>query len=203
MAMIVVVLGTVLLSALGASLVMVTSSEAMAANNFRRAQESLYAADAALERALDDVRSASSWDLLIDGSLQSSFIDGLPSGTRTLTDGSTIELGRWLNLLNCRKPTPCSAADLGAVSAERPWGSNNPVWRLYAYGPLRALLGSDAVDSSYYGLVVVADNPAHLPGVLWLRSEAVGPGGTRRVVEMTVTRQDGSRGSALSWRRAP
>jgi hypothetical protein len=203
MAMIVVVLGTVLLSALGASLVMVTSSEAMAANNFRRAQESLYAADAALERALDDVRSASSWDLLIDGSLQSSFIDGLPSGTRTLADGSTIDLGRWLNLLNCHKPTPCSAADLGTVSAERPWGSNNPVWRLYAYGPLRALLGVDAVDSPYYGLVVVADNPARLPGVLWLRSEAVGPGGTRRVVEMTVTRQDGSRGSALSWRRVP
>ena len=93
MAMIVVVLGTVLLSALGASLVMVTSSEVMAANNFRRAQEGLYAADAALERALDDVRSASSWDLLIDGSLQSSFIDGLPSGTRTLTDGSTSDDG--------------------------------------------------------------------------------------------------------------
>ena len=177
MAMIVVVLGTVLLSALGASLVMVTSSEAMAANNFRRAQESLYAADAALERALDDVRSASSWDLLIDGSLQSSFIDGLPSGTRTLTDGSTIDLGRWLNLLNCRKPTPCSAADLSTVSAERPWGSNNPVWRLFAYGPLRALLGSDAVDSSYYGLVVVADNPARLPAFCGFAPRRSGPVG--------------------------
>jgi hypothetical protein len=203
MAMIVVVLGTVLLSALSASLVMVTSSEAMAANNFRRAQEGLYVAEAVLERALDDVRSASTWDLLIDGSVQSSFVDGSPSGTRTLPDGSTIDLERWLNLLNCRQPTPCSALDLSAIIAERPWGSNNPVWRLYAYGPLRALLGSNAVDSSYYGLVVVADNPARLPGVLWLRSEAVGPGGTHRAVEMTLTRQDGSRGSALSWRDAP
>ena len=203
MAMIVVVLGMVLLSALGASLVMVTSSEAMAAHNFRRAQEGLYAADAVLERALDDVRSASDWNLLIDGALQSSFIDGLPTGTRTLSDGSTIDLGHWLNLLNCHKTSPCSAADLSTIIAERPWGSNNPIWRLYAYGPLRGLLGSNAVDSSYYGLVVVADNPARLPGVLWLRSEAVGPGGTHRVVEMTLTRQDGSRGSALSWRDAP
>ena len=202
MALIAVVLGTVLLSALSASLVMVTSSEVMTANNFRRAQEGLYAADAVLERALDDVRSSPNWDSLIDGSLQSSFVDGLPVGTRPISDGSTIDLGRWLNLLNCRKPTPCSAADLSAIVAERPWGSNNPVWRLYAYGPLRALLGSNALDSPYYGLVVVADNPARTPGVLWLRSEAIGPGGTRRVLEMTLTRQDGSRGSVLSWRKA-
>jgi hypothetical protein len=200
MALIMMVMGTVLLSALGASLVMVTSSEVMTANNFRRAQESLYAADAVLERAIGEIRSASNWDSLVDGSLQSSFIDGLPAGARTLSDGSTIDLGRWLNLLNCRKPTPCGAADLAAVLSERPWGSNNPVWRLYAYGPLRTLLGSNAVESPYYGLVVVADNPAHAPGVVWLHSEAIGTGGTRQVVEMTLTRQDGSRGSVLSWR---
>ena len=72
-----------LMTALGMSLVMTTSSETMISGNFRAGGEALYAADAILERSMDDLLTIPDWNKLLDGSLQSGFIDGPPSGERT------------------------------------------------------------------------------------------------------------------------
>lgn len=217
MAIIIALMSMLLMSALGAALVLTTSSEALIAANFRNAQEGVYAADAALERAMDDLASIPEWNFILDGSAQSAFVDGPPGGVRTLADGSLLDLGQSVNMMNCRRITPCSASNLTAITAERPWGANNPVWRLFAYAPLSSLLPAHAIDSAYYVIVMVADDPSENDndplrdghsatnpgsGVLALRGEAFGPRGTRQAVELTVARPGVDEGGVrvLSWR---
>jgi len=217
MAIIIALMSMLLMSALGAALVLTTSSEALIAANFRNAQEGVYAADAALERAMDDLGAVADWSAILDGSTGSAFVDGTPSGVRTLADGSPLDLGQTVNMMNCRKVTSCSASNLVANTAQRPWGANNPFWRLFAYGPLSSLLPDHAIDSAYYVIVMVADDPSENDndplqdgrsatnpgaGVLTLRAEAFGPRGTRQVVELTAARPGvGEAGvRVLSWR---
>src|SRR5213080_5008630 len=132
-ALIVALMAMMLMTALGAALILTTTGETMIAANFRNGQEALYAADAALERAMDDILTVPDWNNLLNGSTQSAFIDGSPSGTRTLPDGTQIDLSQLLNLANCGKVTSCSPSDLTTnLTGSRPWGANNPVWNLYA-----------------------------------------------------------------------
>src|ERR1700704_3494048 len=198
MPIILALMATLLMSALGAALVLTTSSDALIAANFRNAQEGVYAVDAALERAMADLGTLADWNAVLDGSASSTFVDGAPGGVRTLADGSPLDLDQTLNMLNCRKVTACSASDLTANTAQRPWGANNPVWRLFAYGPLSSLLPPHAIESAYYVIVMVADDPSENDddplrdgqgptnpgtGVLSLRAEAFGPRGDRPAVE--------------------
>jgi Tfp pilus assembly protein PilX len=211
-ALIVALMAMMLMTALGVAIVLTTSSETMITANFRNGQEALYAADAALERAMDDILTVPDWNNLLNASTQSAFIDGPPSGTRTLPDGTQIDLTQLLNLANCGKVTSCSASDLTAnLTGSRPWAANNPVWQLYAYNRLDAMVPSGTINSAYYVVVLVADDPsdddndplhdggpcvagAQCPnpgiGVLSLRAEAFGPRGAHKVIEMTVARTD-------------
>jgi type IV pilus assembly PilX-like protein len=162
-ALIVALMALLLMSALGAALVMTTTTETMISANFSRGDEALYAADAAMERALDDVLTVPDWNKLLDGTTQSAFIDGPPSGTRTLPDGSTLDIGQALNMANCGKVTTCSASDLtGNSTGQRPWGLNNPVWQAYAYGPLKTMLPTGTINSTFYVMVMVADDPSEV-----------------------------------------
>ena len=77
---------------------------------------------------------------------------------------------------------------------------NNPRWQLYAWGRLADWLAGEAIDAGHYVVVLVADDPAETDGdplvdgpgpgfgVLLLRAEAFGPGGTHAVVEQTLAR---------------
>ena len=217
MAIIVALMATLLMAALGAALVLTTSSDALIAANFRNAQEGVYAADAALERAMADLGTLADWNAVLDGSASSTFVDGAPGGVRTLADGSSLDLGQTLNMQNCRKVTACSASDLTANTAQRPWGANNPVWRLFAYGPLSGLLSPHVIESAYYVVMMIADDPSENDddplrdgqgptnpgtGVLSLRAEAFGPRGARQVIEVTAARPglEGVGVRVLSWR---
>ena len=214
-AMMTAMAATLLMSALGVALALATSSEAVIASNFRDATEGNYAAGAALERALDDLGTSKDWNAVLTGAARSTFVDGAPSGTRTLADGSTIDLSHVVNLADCGRIQPCGDADLDAVTSSRPWGSNNPRWQLYAYSSLSDMVPSQTIDSPYYVIVMVGDDPSETDGkpledgigtagagILALRGAAFGPRGTHRSVEMTVARpgadQPGLR--MLSWR---
>ncbi len=203
----------VLMSGLGLALVATTSSETMIAANFRASVGMSYAADAMAERAITDLRSVTDWTDVLNGSVRSSFVDGAPDGTRTLADGAAIDLGKILNLANCNKSTPCSAANMNAVTAEWPWGANNPRWQLYGYGQLDHVLPSAAGASDVYAIAMVGDdssggdgNPLsdtsdeHQPGagILAVRVEVLGPRSAHRIVELTLTHQPELR--VLSWR---
>jgi len=205
-AMIIAMMAMLLMSALGIALVLTTSSETMIASNFSNSSEALYAADAAVERSMEDILTVPDWNKLLDGSAQSAFVDGPPSGVRTLPDGSTIDLTQAINMANCGKVTTCSSADMDAPTPERPWATNNPRWKLYSYAKLKDLLPTtDTINSSYYIVVMVADDPSENDddpskdgasdtnpgsGVIAMRAEAFGPRGAHKVIELTLARTD-------------
>ena len=218
-ALVLALMAVLLLSALGFALVATTSTELLIASNYRNGQEGLYAADAAAERALAELPAVAGWNTLFDGSTRSAFVDGPPSGVRTLADGSTIDLAQVVNTANCGKTMACTSADLTAnLTGDRPWGANNPVWRLYAYGRLTDLMRAGRVDSPFYVVLLVGDDssetdgdplldgvdPVNNPGtgVLALRAEAFDPRGAHRIVELTAARADttGEAVRVLSWR---
>lgn len=204
-AMVIALMSMTLMLGLGVVLVLTTSAETLIAGHFRAGTEARYAADAGVERVVQDLLAVPDWTQVLAGPSVSSFVDGPPSGVRSLADGSIVDLGRATNLANCGKPT-CSAADLDAVTMVRPWGANNPRWRTFAYGPLDRML-SDAANavlpSHVYVIVWVADDPSENDdeplrdgvsvtnpgsGVLSIRAEAFGPGGAHRAVEATLRR---------------
>jgi type IV pilus assembly PilX-like protein len=220
-AIILALMTTLLLSALTGALILLSSSEALIAANFRNGREALYAADAAIERALVDLSMDSDWNDVLAGAVRSDFVDGPPSGTRALADSTRLDLGEAANRLNCRKTTPCLASDLAASTAVRPWGANNPVWQLFAYGPLSNLLPDGAVRSAFYVIVFAGDDasendndPLHDggdaatnagSGVIMLHAESFGPRAAHAVVEAVVARRvDGAAAVRIvSWRALP
>ncbi len=212
-ALIVAMLIMVLLSALALSLTMVTSTEERVAHSYSNGSESFYAADAALELAVNELALQPNWDLVLAGSVSSSFVDpgvsarGWPGGQARTSAEATA-------LVTCARSS-CSVTDMDARTAERPWGPNNPRWQLFAYGPLTAMSPSGAINSAEYVAVWVGDDPQENddnPLVDGDESRGVNPGkgmlallvhayglSTVRVVEATVSRvTHGVR--IVSWR---
>lgn len=204
-ALVIALMSMLLLTALGLGLAMTTMTETMITANYRDGGEAMYAADAGFERVMQDLLTIPDWNRILTGSVQSSFIDGAPSGTRTLPDGSTIDLLAATNMLNCAKVTTCSVSDMNAWTPERSYTANNPRWQLYAYSRLADIIETGTVLSSMYVAVWIADDQAETDddpttdggevggrGVLLLRAEAFGPNGARSVIEATVARTDTS-----------
>jgi hypothetical protein len=123
-----------------------------------------------------------------------------------------IDLSQVVNMANCQAPTPCTAADMDVPTADRPWGPNNPRWLPFAHGRLSDVLPGQ-IDSPFYVMLLVADDPAENDndpgtdgtvgtnpgsGVIALRGEAFGVGGTHKAVELTVAR-DGGVARVLTW----
>lgn len=205
MALVVALMSMLLLTALGIGLAMTTMTETMITANYRDSGEAMYAADAGIERVMQDLLTVPDWNRILTGTVQSAFIDGAPTGTRTLPDGSTIDLAAATNTLNCGKTTACSVADMNAWTSERSYLTNNPRWQLFAYSPLADIIETGSVLSSMYVAVWIADDQAETDGdpttdggeaggrgVLLLRAEAFGPNGASSVIEATVARTDTS-----------
>jgi hypothetical protein len=183
-ALIIALVSTVLLTSLGLGLVMLTDTEGAIASNYRAGNESLYAADAAVERVMQDVLLVPRWNDILSGAVKSSFVDG--TLTPTLPSGWPADLTAMTNELQSQS------------DATAPWAANNPVWRLFAYGPMADLLGTGTVQSGAYLAVWVADDPAETDdnpavdsnGVLTVYGQAIGQSGTIRAVEVTLAKTD-------------
>jgi hypothetical protein len=209
-----------LMMALGVALVLTTMTEGKIAANYRDGTEALYAADAAVERVLQDILTVADWNAMIDPDnklAKSAFIDG-DEEWRDLPDGTRLNLRQATNMLNCASVNDCGAAQMDALTADRPWGPNNPRWKLYAHGPMEDLLPTATINSPFYVVVWVADDasendnnpakdgdpvPACVPdpndsekcinqgrGVIAMRAQAYGPGGVERAIEVTLARTD-------------
>lgn len=209
-ALILVLLVMMTLSALSMSLAIMVSTESRVAANYRDGIEVLYGADAALERVLPDLVAESDLNAVLAGLTLSSFIDG-PAGMRRMPDGTFTDLRALTSMVNCGRPV-CRDVDLDEVRDDRPWGQSNPRWQLYAYGRLAALAAGGA--AGVYVVVWVADDPSETDmdpftdgggednpgrGRLMVTAHAYGSNGTRRVVEATVALGDPGF-SVLSWR---
>src|SRR5436189_777027 len=102
-ALIISLMAMMMLMALGIALVMTTTTETRSAANYTEGTEALYAADAAVERVMDDILTVPDWNDILTGVRQSAFIDGVPAGTRDLPNGTKLDLGEATNMLNCGK----------------------------------------------------------------------------------------------------
>ena len=159
-ALIVALMATLLLSALGLALILTTTTETKITGNYTYGQEALYSADGAIERTVQDVLTVPDWNDMLSGAQRSAFVDGLPSGTRTLPNGAVIDLGEATNMINCGKLTTCAVTEMNTSTEDRPWGLNNPRYQLFAYGPANNFLDTGTTNSPFYVIVWVADDPS-------------------------------------------
>src|SRR6187549_1592268 len=89
-ALIIALMATMLLTALGLTLVLMSNTETQISANYRNSQEALYAADAAVERVVQDLLMTPRWNDVLAGTVQSSFIDGAMTSTKTMPTGGTM-----------------------------------------------------------------------------------------------------------------
>ena len=185
-ALVIALIATVMLSALGVGLVMLTNTEGGIASNYRKGSEMLYAADAAVERVVQDLLLVPRWNDILSGGVKSAFVDN--SMTPTTPGGQPLNLTAMTTELQTQ------------ADATNPWGPNNPQWRLFAYGPLADMAGTGTIQSDAYVIVWMADDPSEIDndpaadsnGVITVMAQAIGSSGTIRTVEVTVAKTDTS-----------
>jgi hypothetical protein len=196
MTLVIALISLVLLSALGTSLAVVMNTELRVAANYAASRQTMYAADGALQIAGREMLVVADWTALLSSGTLSSVVDGPPSGVRQLGDGSTVDL--------------IQATDL-ANSEPRPWGANNPVWRLFAFGPLGsqtyviAWVGDDCAENDGNSSIDGDGSANPGAGIIALRAEAFGTGGAHTVLEATLRRDANAAGTPtirmLSWQQ--
>ncbi|HVB37978.1 MAG TPA: PilX N-terminal domain-containing pilus assembly protein [Vicinamibacterales bacterium] len=203
-ALIVAILAALLLTVLGAGVALTGATDVRLAANDRDIHEAFYAADAAAGRALSELRRQPDWTAVLSGTVTSTFVDGPPGGAREIASGTTIVLDEIVNEANCAQAGGCSDAAMNAVTPERPWGSNNPRWRLFAWGRASDPVGLHGGDRSYYVVVLVADDQSETDGdptrdgepdsgnpgagIIGLRALGFGAGGLSQTLELTIAR---------------
>ncbi len=208
-ALVLVVLATGVLVTLGLLLALTTTVETEVVANALEGTQTLALAEAAAERVLADLSTLASWDAALSGSVTSSFLDG-SSGIRTV-GGAPVDLSRETAQLLCDAPS-CTGRSPDAVTANRPWGRNNPRWHVFASGHAADLVGDEPGTRPGYVVVWIGDDPAENdadplsdgapplaetgttvnPGqdVVVLRVVAWGARGARRELELSVERAD-------------
>jgi hypothetical protein len=209
MTLIVALLSTSVVLTLGLMLALTTTLETDIAANAHGAVQTLALAEAAAERAAAELGALGTWDDALAGAATATFFDGA-HGVRQAA-GTAIDLDAETAWLLCGAPS-CAGQSPDAMTAARPWGSNNPRWTVYASGTAATLLGPGGRAGPGYVVVWVGDDAAENdaeplldggapvaeagsvenPGLdaVSLRTVAWGPRGSRREVELVVERAD-------------
>lgn len=201
-------LALVLLSAVGSALVLSATTDVLISANAGASSEALVASRAAFGRTVAELALAPDLTSVLTGAWPSQFVDGAPAGSRSGPDATTIHLAEVLSFAGCARATPCSTTDLDAVSPRRPWGTRNPRWRLFSYGPLDGTTTAGGRGAPLYVVTLVADDsadgdgdplrdatvlgtvPSPGAGLVLVRAEAFGHRNAHRIVEGVVLRLD-------------
>jgi Tfp pilus assembly protein PilX len=196
-ALILALLSGMLLSAFGLALTLGSAAETMIAANAQRTQQARYAADAIVDRTLSDLAALPRWTV----ALAPAIVPECAAVRSSFAGFCGVSSDLILTL-----PETNQAIDLGAATdalqaasdTANQWGANNPVWRLYAFGPLRGLVPMTGIDSAICVALWIADDPAETDGdpladgngVLMLHAEAYGPSATKQAIDATVARPE-------------
>ncbi len=187
------------LLALTGALVPLVSTDTAVVANHRRAIQSCYAAEAALEFIVQELRGVPDWDGLLTGKVRSR-LAGTSHRVR-LADGTVLDLQDATEQLE-QTGTGAAASGRGLR------------WRLYAHGPLKTLLPVDPSRGVLFIAVWLADDPMEIDGdpfrdtndVLVVHAAVFGPAWAERSVQATVMRrateaaEAGRPVSLTSWR---
>lgn len=193
-AILVALLVTMVLNAIGLGLLTLVNVERQIAMNHREAAELSEAATAAAESALGELARAASFSHALTGQFTSAFRDAsqLPVTPALFTLDLIAETAR-LQV---------------ATDAEYRRGVNNPQWRLFSYTSFANLSRTTAPRE--YLVSWVADDASESdndPGadsnsLILLRARAIGRARAHRDVELALSRATG-RLTLLSWREVP
>jgi hypothetical protein len=179
-AVLAVVLITFLFSAIVISAVVLAHVEVVVSGRYAHVVEARYAADAALQAAVAELRTIADWTSVIDGRARSSLVEGELAGSVT--------------------------ARLEAETASSPLPARRAVrWRPFLWKSMDALAARDP-PSRVFVVVWVGNDEADVAGAdsadtnatVLVRAEAVESGGARRIVEGVVSRQPQSGGGLYS-----
>ncbi len=197
-ALILALLATSFLSAIGLGVAVVVFMDRLATGNVKGSTALLHAADAGIELAARELAQAD-WAAVLAGLERSGFADGAPTGMRPVPGGGVVNLTAETNVLNCGRASSCTPAQMDANTADRPWGVDNPRWRLYAYIAFENIAFFARPVPCYLAVWVADDtrerdgNPSQDGedegrGILRVRSEAFGPLGSRHAIEAELAR---------------
>jgi hypothetical protein len=195
-----------IVAAMGLGLALSMSLEPLAAANYEANRSARLAAEAGIAIAVHELAGIGDWNLALDGAVVSAVLEH--GGIEVdLPDGSQAGLGNLTARATCGRPDACSDADRSAITAARPWGPNNPLWRVFGHGRLDRLVPDGGGLPPAVVVVWVADDPAELDGdpardsgvgpdgewrpggcVLAVRAEAFGPRFAHRTLVATVAR---------------
>jgi hypothetical protein len=198
-AVVIALLMAVLVGAVAAALVALTSTETLISASFRHGREASYGAEAALERALHDLATMPDWSPALTAppaNVTSGFDDG--QAVPRAPDGRALDLAA----LTADRQRESDQRDGPAM-----FGADSPKWRLFAHAPLSALMAAPGLDLPLYLVVWVADDESDGDGDpavdgngrILVRAVAFGAGGARRSVEARVGRTGGGDLELLAW----
>ena len=196
-----------IVAAMGLGLALTTNLEPLAAANYEATRSAHLAAEAGIAIAVHELASLADWNLALTGLVTSAVLE---QGYTTvdLPDGSHASLDDLTSRANCGSVGACPEIERTAYTSARPWGPNNPLWKVFGHARLDQLVPDGAGLPPAIVVVWVSDDPAELdanpladsgvgpsgerrPGgcVLAVRAEAFGPRFAHRTIVATVARQ--------------
>jgi hypothetical protein len=193
------------LSIFGLALTFLATTEMMIAGGYSSGQELTYIAEAGLEIGERELARIGDWNLVLNGTVRSAWVDGDSDVPRALEDGSQIVFNEATNRANCGKVAVCTPDEIIDTTDMRPWGRNNPRWQLFAFGSLNHALvavwvADDPAENDDEPLVDGSAETNPGSGIVAVRAEAFGVGGAHKTAVSTVRRGAGFGSiTRLSW----
>lgn len=199
-AIVLVMLAAALLAAVGLGLTLSSALVRLTAANYEESVALLNASESAIELAARELALLDVDDVL-GGTGSSTLVDGAP-GPRTTSGGVSFDLLVLTNQLACGQPAPCTNAQVAQATNDRPWGDNNPRWRLFVHQPLETpdlprpappiyvvvWIADDGRETDGDPSVDSAVSPLEGRYIVRARAEAFGPRGGRRALEAELAR---------------
>jgi hypothetical protein len=190
-ALLMALLVTLFISAIGGALVLLASTETRIAGAEEWRHQARGVAEVLIERVFQDLLLEPDWNAVL----------GTGAGATFQDIASPARAASWdpLDLAALTLNVQRESDDLNR------WGVDGPRWRLYAFGPADRLLGplgpaGAAKAKSFYVVAWVADDPGEGDGnpaadrneTIQVRADAFGPRRTRVGVLATVRRKSGT-----------
>lgn len=162
-ALVAAVVLVLLLSAAGLGLALTSALEPAISRHFETNALVADVAESAVSLAAHELAGVPDWTAVLRGDWPSVSLEAVDDSTVIGGSGPAATAGVLTSRASCGHDTPCGDADTAAVTEERPWGANNPRFRLF--GLLRGgALGDDPAFASYVAVVWVGDDPTEADG---------------------------------------